>query len=247
MANKDNIFFHSAEVYIKPLTGDITPRRIAVIQDVSIETKRDSKELFGENKYAEDAASGNESISGKYKSGELDPDWMMTAAMEGVKSSGILVLEKAEVHAVDSGTVTVTHAADFAEDYGVIDPATSQVYKKVASTATPAAGEYKCSDAGVYTFHTSAEDKSLAFTYMREEATGTTYTVNNTLAGDSVFCSLLLYKTSRTKKVFGLRLANAMFESTSFGFKLNEYAMPEGSFKGFAASNGKVFEMFRGA
>lgn len=248
MANKDNLFFHSAEVYVTPLTGDITPRRIAVIQDVSIEIKRDMKELFGENKYAEDAASGNESISGKYKSGELDPDWMMTAAMEGVKTSGILVLEKAEVHTVATATVTVTEAADFAGDYGVINPATGKAFKKVAATATPSAGEYKVNEStGVYTFNALDNGKSLAFTYMREEATGETYTVNNSLAGDSVFASLLLYKTSRTKKVFGLRLANAAFESTSFGFKLNEYAMPEGSFKGFAGANGKVFEMFRGA
>lgn len=247
MANKDNLYFHSAEVYIKPSVGVPTPRRIGIIQDVSIEIKRDLKELFGENKYAEDVASGNETISGKYKSGELDPSWMMESFMSASRTTGILVLVKAEESVVTAASVTVAGGADFSEDYGVVELSTNKVWRRVASA--PSAGEYSVNETtGQYTFNATDNTKRLAFTYLKKQTTsGETYTVNNTLAGDSVFVSLLLYKSSRTQKSFGLRLANASFESASFGFKLNEYAMPEGAFKGFAGSNGKVFEIFRGA
>lgn len=245
MASKDNLYFHSAEVYIKRTAANPTPRRIAIIQDVSIEIKRDIKELFGENKYAEDAASGNESISGKYKSGELDPGWMMEEFMTSARTTGSIILVKRELGTVASGTVTVDGAANFREDYGVVDPLTDRPLRRVASA--PAVGEYSVNEAtGVYTFNNAANDDDFLFTYLTDSTSGETYTVNNTLAGDSVFCSLLLYKTSRTGKPFGLRLANATFESASFGFKLNEHAMPEGSFKGFSGDDGKVFEMFRG-
>lgn len=245
MASKDNLYFHSAEVYIKRTAANPTPRRIAIIQDVSIEIKRDIKELFGENKYAEDAASGNESISGKYKSGELDPGWMMEEFMTSARTTGSIILVKREVGTVASGTVTVDGAANFREDYGVVDPLTDRPLRRVSGS--PAEGEYSVNETtGVYTFNAAANGDDFLFTYLTDSTAGETYTVNNTLAGDSVFCSLLLYKTSRTGKPFGLRLANATFESASFGFKLNEHAMPEGSFKGFAGDDGKVFEMFRG-
>lgn len=140
MASKDNLYFHSAEVYIKRTAANPTPRRIAIIQDVSIEIKRDIKELFGENKYAEDAASGNESISGKYKSGELDPGWMMEEFMTSARTTGSIILVKREVGTVASGTVTVDGAANFREDYGVVDPLTDRPLRRVASA--PAVGEY---------------------------------------------------------------------------------------------------------
>lgn len=246
MANKDNLYFHSAEVYIKSTQANPTPRRIAIIQDVSIEMKRENKELFGENKYAEDVASGNESISGKYKSGELDPAWLMENFVSATRTTGTKVLVRAEVGTITAGSVTVAGAADFDEDYGVVSPSTGKPYRRVA--ATPAVGEYTVNEAtGVYNFNTTENGTAPLFTYMKEVTTGETYTVNNSLAGDSVYCSLLLYKTSRTSKTFGLRLANATFESASFGFKLNEHTMPEGSFKGFANAAGKVFEVFRGA
>ncbi len=246
MASKDNLYFHSAEVYIKAIGSNPTPRRIAVIQDVSIELKRENKELFGENKYAEDVASGNESISGKYKSGELDPAWMMENFVSATRTTGTKILVRAEVGTITAGAVTVSGAADFDEDYGVVNASTGKPYRRVA--ATPAVGEYTVNEAtGVYSFNTTENGSAPLFTYLKELTTGETYTVNNTLAGDSVYCSLLLYKTSRTSKTFGFRLANATFESASFGFKLNEHTMPEGAFKGFANSAGKVFELFRGA
>lgn len=246
MANKDNIYFHSAEVYLRPSGTNPTPRRIAIIQDVSIEVKREMKELFGENKYAEDAASGNESISGKYKSGELDPAWMMENFMSATRTTGYQELVRAEVGTITTGAVTVAGAADFLEDWGVVNPSTGRAYRRVA--ATPAVGEYTVNEStGVYTFNTTENGVAPLFTYLKEvTGSGETYSVNNTLAGDAVFCSLLLYKKSRTGKAFGLRLANAAFESASFGFKLNEHAMPEGSFKGFADATGQVFKLFRG-
>lgn len=245
MASKENLYFHSAEVYLKRSAANPTPRRIAIIQDVSIEIKRDIKELFGENKYAEDAASGNESITGKYKSGELDPSWMMEEFMSSTRTSGSIILVKSEAKTVAAGTVTVNGAADFREDYGVVDPLTNRPLRRVGSA--PAEGQYAVNEGtGVYTFNTANNGDSFLFTYLTDSDEGETYTVSNSVAGDSLFCSLLLYKTSRTGKPFGLRLANATFESASFGFKLNEHAMPEGSFKGFAGDNGIVFEMFRG-
>lgn len=245
MANPNNIFFHSAEVYIKPRVANPTPRRIAVLQEVSVEFKRDNKELFGENKYAEDVASGNESISGKYKTGELDPTWITECFLDASRTTGMLLMARAELQAVATGTTTVTHAADFSEDYGIVNLATNQVYRRVASA--PAAGQYAVNEAtGVYTFNVSENGTTLAHTYMYESTDGETYTANNTPAGDSVYCSLLLYKNSRAQTPFGLRLANATFESASFGFKLNDYTMPEGSFKGFSDATGKVFQMFKG-
>lgn len=245
MANPKNLYFHSAEVYLKPTRTNPTPRRVGVIQEISIEIKRDLKELFGERKYAEDVASGNESISGKYKAGEFDPAWLTDVFLQADRSTGVLLLAQAEQVTIATGTATVANAANYREDYGVVG-ADGTVYTRVA--ATPAVGQYAVNETtGVYTFNTTENGNKPLITYLYNSASGgETLTVNNTLAGDTVFCSLLLRKTSRAGSYFGLRLANATFESMSFGFKLNEYTMPEGAFKGFAGANGKVFEVFRG-
>ena len=246
MALGDNLYFHTAEVYVKPTGANPNTIRVGVIQEISIEIKRDLKELFGEGKYAVDVASGNESISGKYKSGEFDPNWLAENFLAATKSTGTLELVRGEVGTVATATVTVSGAADFSEDYGVIDRLTEKPLKRVASA--PAVGQYTVNEGtGVYTFNATDNGKAVQISYLKETTTGETYTVNNSLAGDSVYCSLFLYKTSRTGKKFGLRLANATFESASFGFKLNEHTMPEGSFKGFAGANGKVFEIMKGA
>lgn len=244
-ANANNIYFHTAEVYLKPSKTNPTPRKVAVIQDVSIEIKRDLKELYGEERYAVDVASGNESIGGKYKSGEFDPSWLSENFLGANRTTGTLELVRREPGTVTTGAVTVAGAADFSEDYGVVD-ADGEPLTRVA--ATPAVGQYAVDEGtGIYTFNSGANGSTLYFNYLKEVEDGETYTVNNSLAGDSVYCSLFLFKTSRTGKQFGLRLANATFESASFGFKLNEHTMPEGSFKGFANSAGKVFEIMRGA
>lgn len=244
MANPDNIYFHTAEVYLKANSANPTPRRVAVIQDISIEIKRDLKELHGEERYAVDVASGNESISGKYKSGEFDPSWLSENFLGANRTTGTLEMVRREPGTVATATVTVAGDDDFNEDYGVVD-ADGNPLTRVA--ATPAVGQYSVNEAtGVYTFNASDNAKTFYFTYLKEVETGETYTVNNSLAGDSVYCSLFLYKTSRSGKQFGLRLANATFESASFGFKLNEHTMPEGAFKGFANAEGKVFEILRG-
>lgn len=246
MAQSKNLFFHSAEVYLKSTAANPTPRKVGVIQEVSIEVKSEIKELYGERQYAEDSATGNSSISGKYKSGEFDPAWVNDVLLNGVRTTGMLQLVRGEEQTIATAATTVTGAADFSEDYGVVYAATGQEFKRVA--ATPAIGEYAVNETtGVYAFNAGENGVKVLHTYLKETVGGETYTVNNPLAGDTVQCSLLLYKTSRAQTQFGLRLARAAFESLSFGFKLNEYAMPEGSFKGFAdPATGKVFEIFRG-
>lgn len=242
----DNLYFHTAEVYVKPTSANANTIRVGVIQEVSIEIKRDLKELFGEGKYAVDVASGNESISGKYKSGEFDPNWLAENFLAATRSTGTLELVRGELGTVAAGEITVAGAADYSEDYGVIDQVTDKPLKRVASA--PAVGQYSVDEAtGEYTFNATDNGKKVLISYLKETATGETYTVSNSLAGDSVYCSLFLYKTSRSGKKFGLRLANATFESASFGFKLNEHTMPEGAFKGFAGANGKVFEIMKEA
>ena len=248
MAKTENLYFHSAEIYTKPEVAFPTPRRIGVIQEVSLEVKGDLKELFGEENFAEDASGGNVSVSGKYKSGELDPAWADDNILGGTQSAGILKIEKMELQTVDSGAVTVDFADEFDSDYGVVDPLSGAVYTRVATAAALAPGQYKVDEGtGIYSFHTSVNGKELGFTYLRGEDGGVTHTVVSKLAGSVTACSMFLNKTSRAGTSFGLLADRAIFESWSFGFKLNEYTMPEGAFKVVRGQGGRVFRIFRGA
>lgn len=82
-----------------------------------------------------------------------------------------LYLTVEEAHTVPATpgpyTVTVTNAADFTEDLGVIKDAGSVALVKV--TGAPAAGQYSVNTVtGVYTFNSAEQDQAITITYRYE-------------------------------------------------------------------------------
>jgi len=246
MAGRGQISFHSGALFVRSTAANPTPIRVATLQETSFDFKASNKELFGENQFAEAIGRGNTKISGKAKTGRFNGTLMNETFFKQPSSS---ILAQAKLMALDEvGTVatlivTVTNAANFLEDLGVQSKTTGQPYTRVASA--PVEGEYSVNEAtGVYTFDSDENGNNVLISYLyKSTATGAkTLQINNQAAGEApTFRAIFSQKFQG--QVLTLTLNALVAESLGFGFKNEDFAMPDFAFAAQADSLGVVGEL----
>ncbi len=246
MAGRGQISFHSGVLFAKGTGANPGSIRVATLQETSFDFKASNKELFGENQFAEAIGRGNVKISGKAKTGRFNGALMNQVFFQQPSSS---LLAQAKLLALDeagtvaTATVTVANAANFLEDLGVQNPATGETYTRVA--ATPAAKQYTVNEAtGVYTFNASENATALGFSYLyKTTATGAkTLSINNQPAGEApTFRAIFSQKFQG--KTLTLTLNALVAESLAFGFKAEDFSMPDFAFAAQADALGVVGEL----
>lgn len=247
MAGRGQITFHSGTLFVKDTSSAIpTPYQCGSMQEVSFDFKASNKELFDENQFAAAVGRGNVKISGKAKNARfngqlLNQIFFKQPSSSFVSQAKLLALD--ESGTVATGAITVANAANFLEDLGVSNPTTNVQYTRVASA--PAAAQYSVNEStGVYTFNTSENTTVLKLSYLyKTTASGSqTLQINNQVAGEApVFRAVFSQKFQSQTLTFTL---NALVpESLGFGFKNEEFAMPDWGFGAQADSNGLVGEL----
>lgn len=246
MAGRGQISFHSGVLFAKSTAANAASIRVATLQETSFDFKASNKELFGENQFAEAIGRGNVKISGKAKTGRFNGALMNQVFFQQPSTS---LLAQAKLLALDeagtvaSATVTVANGANFLEDLGVQNAATGESYTRVASA--PAAKQYSVNEAtGVYTFHTTENTNVLSFSYLyKTTAAGAkTLSINNQTAGEApTFRAIFSQKFQG--KTLTLTLNALVAESLAFGFKAEDFSMPDFSFAAQADSLGVVGEL----
>jgi len=241
MAGRGQISFHSGSLFAKDPSTNGTIQ-VATLQEVSFDFKSTNKELFGENQFAEAIGRGNSKISGKAKTGRFNGALLNTVFFAQPASSIATqanLLGLAEAHVVASATVTATNGANFVEDLG-ISLADGTPLKRVVTVA--GADQYSVNETtGVYTVDASLNGSTLKMSYLyKTTATGAgTLTINNQPAGEAptfraIFCQKFQSKT------LTLILNALVAESLGFGFKMEDFAMPDMAFAAQADTNGVV-------
>ena len=145
-----------------------------------------------------------------------------------------------EAHTCAS-TVTVSNAANFTQDQGVVYAATGIPLTRVSTPA--AAGQYSVVQAtGVYSFYTADVGAPMLFSYNYASASvGQDYVIQQTLIGQPLIWSLNVSGIDPTNGNFvTYQFYNCVTSKLSWGSKLEDFWTPEIDFSCFANAAGSV-------
>lgn len=246
MAGRGQISFHSGALFAKGTGANPYSIRVATLQETSFDFKSSNKELTGENQFAEAIGRGSTKISGKAKSGRFNGRLMNEVFFKQPSTS---ILAQAKLIALDEAAVvatasaTVANAANFLEDLGVQNATTGEPYTRVG--AAPAVKQYTVNEAtGIYTFNATENGNNLLFSYLyKSSASGaSTLQILNQAAGEApTFRAIFSQKFQG--QTLTLTLNALVAESLGFGFKNEDFAMPDFAFSAQADTLGVVGEL----
>jgi hypothetical protein len=219
-----------------------TPINVGFAQELSLDFAGESKELFGQNQFAEVIARGTIKASGKMKAAEISGiAWnSVFFGMSGFAAGGF-AWNPAEQHTISAGgLITVTNSALFDQDLGVLYDATAQPFQK--GSVAPSAGHYSVG-AGVYAFNTAEAGTTVDITYTSSTTVGQSLTVTSQPIGTTPNFQLDYWTNLNQpgSTPFAVRIFACVASKLSIAGKLTDFIMPEFDFGIYALPNKNVF------
>lgn len=207
-----------------------TPMRAYVPQDQSVDFKRNTKDLYGENQLPVAVAAGDMSVTGKVTSGAQNARMFADLMFAVASSSGQTIEQEKEAASIPASTpytVTVANSAHWTVDLGVALASDGTVFTRVASS--PAAGQYTVA-AGVYTFAAADANKNVVISYLyTNAATGESLTITNSAQGPTgAFTSVMVFPYGNEQDV--LTLNNCISTDAGISTKQGDFAKPNFGF-----------------
>lgn len=221
-----------------------TPINVGFAQSFNLEFSGNLKELFGQNQYPIDVARGTVKITGKINAAVLSGIAWNNCFFGASFSTGSLTWANPELGTIPATPyqVTVSQAANFDKDLGVINPLTGLPYKRVASA--PTTGQYSVNEAtGIYTFAAADTTLNVNISYSYKTTGGQTLPITQTLLGSSPIFQLDYY-TSRNNKPFLARFNQCQASKLAMATKLEDFVMPELDIGMFANAAGNVGNLY---
>lgn len=205
-----------------------TPTRFFVPQDISVDIKRKTASLFGENIFAEDVGVGETTVSGKVTMGGTNAR-LLADLIFGVTGSTGQVNEVDENGTLVSHAYTVVNSADTpVTDLGVVNTTNGQRYVRVASA--PVAGTSYTFAAGTYTFNASETGTTFKFSYLYTLTSGETLAIANQPMGRvGGFTAVEVFPWADTSNVMQqdiLVLNNCIASDHSWSTKIGDFGKP---------------------
>lgn len=213
-----------------------TPVRTFVQQDMSIDFKQATKELYGEKKFAVAVAAGELSVTGKVSMGAPNPRMLGEYLFGASQSTGQILeadKEPGMVPATTTYIVTTANSADWTTDLGVMKT-NGTVMTRVASG--PAAGQYSVA-AGVYTFAAADANAAVLISYLwTSSASGATLALANALQGPAgAFTAVMAFLFGTQQDV--LTLNNAIATDSGLSTKQGDFDKPTFGFMASTDTN----------
>jgi hypothetical protein len=202
-----------------------TPARAYVPQDMSVDFKQATKELFGENKFAVAIGAGEMSVTGKVTMGADQPRLLNDLLVQGSAVAGQILEANKEAITVStsSGTIQVANAAAFRLDLGVLK-SDGTVFTRMSAVA--ATGQYSVATTGVYTLSTGDESANLLVSYLyNNTSAGETVTMTNQPQGPAgAFTAVMAFLWGSGQNI--LTLNNAIATDHGVATKIGDFAKP---------------------
>jgi hypothetical protein len=222
------------------LATNPTPVIFGTVQEVSMEIGATIKELHGNLQFPDDTAIADKKITGKVSFARIDINIFNQLFFADSYTSGVTAMQINEAHTIPTTPYQVTIAppgsGTFGLDLGVRFAATGKPLTKVASG--PTTGQYSVNiSTGVYTFAAQ-----ISYTYT--STAGNTLTVNNQLQGYGPQFEMWLDQPYAGTGN-GMHLYACKAGKLSMPLKRDDYQIVEMDYEAFAASSGKVFDMFQ--
>jgi hypothetical protein len=221
-----------------------TPVKFGVLQDVSVDFSADTKELYGSNQFPVAVGRGKGKISCKAKFAQIQGGVFADLFFGVSTATGQTAFVDSETGTVPTTPfqITVSNAASFADDMGVVFSSTGLPLKKVSSA--PAAGQYSVSAAGVYTFNTGDSTKAVLISYTYTvAASGQKMTITNQALGIQPVFSVYLktaYTGASGTTYSYLKLNSCVSSKLSLPTKQDDFSIMELDFAAFADSSGTI-------
>lgn len=241
MAKK--IVFGSGSMFGVNVAAGSTPAKFAALQGVSVDLGFNVKELYGQNNFPITVARGTGKITCKASNATFQARAFNELFFNNTLQAGNRVItaldEAGSVPAASAFTVTVTNAATYKSDLGVVDKATGSLMQKVASA--PTAGQYSVNEtSGVYTFAAADASKAVLISYQYNVVAGgsTIIIAQNLLGAAPKFKTVLSCRYDGQQ--IDLQLNACVATKLSFATKQEDFAMPDFEFSAFADDSGEV-------
>jgi hypothetical protein len=242
--------FGSGFLYGIPSGANPTPQLFGTLQEVMLDVSYSTKKLHGQLQFPVAIGRGMASMTGKAKAASISSR-AFNALFNGLASvAGGLLVTNAEPFAPAAGTYTVTNATGFADDLGVTYAASGISLVRVA--AAPSVGQYSVNTTtGVYTFNVGDNTVAMFVSYSRTTATGTvaqsTIVTNQPMGASPVFSMVFNVPYSAGNGGLGTSLTFRLYQvqsmKLSFGFKNEDFTVPEFDFEAFANNAGQVYQL----
>lgn len=221
-----------------------TPVKFGSCQEMSVEMGFSAKALHGEKLFPEDIGVSTGKLSGKMKQASISAVAWNQIAPGAAVSTGqpvVAINESGTIPSESTYTITVANAANFLEDLGVFNVTNGTRMTRVASN--PATGEYAVDEeTGIYTFAAADAGDSVQITYRHALATGKKLLITNPMAGDVPYFSVSGQRIHRGK-TFNVKLFCVVATKLGFGFKSDDWVIPECDWEGCADENDNVMEI----
>lgn len=209
-----------------------TPVNFGLVQEVSIETTFNIKELYGQYQFPVAIARGTAKVQGKAKVAQISGLAFNNLFFAQSASAAQVSLAYNETGSIPANpgpyTITVANAANFVADFGVLNALTGVPYTKVA--AAPTTGQYSVNETtGVYTFAAADETLGVLISYTYNISSGLKFTLANQLLGTTP------YFQAQFREVFDGKTINVTFNKCissklAFATKLEDFTMPDFEF-----------------
>jgi hypothetical protein len=221
-----------------------TPRRFGILQDVSVDFSGSTKELYGKNRVAAFVMDTELKVSGKAKGAQFKSDLfnMFFGAPAPTSGNTRRVSLDEAITPTGSGVATVAQAATFVEDLGVYDTITGLWNINISATGTPAAGQYKVSTGGVYTFFsTDTNPKQITYSYTVASGGGSVYfNIPNIAMGSGPRFAVVISNAQIDGKMVTIRLNKCLSNKLSISWKFNDWNIPEFDFAAMDDGTGYI-------
>lgn len=227
------------------LVANPTPVILGTMQDVSLDLSVEIKTLYGSKRYPIAVGQGKGKVEIKAKYAEIDGGILGSLFFGKASTAGIkaAVFDFAASIPATPFAVTIAPpgAGTFVTDLGVIRSDTGAQLTRVDSSATPAAGEYKVSAAGVYTFAAADTLKPVAisYEYSATSATGKVWTMTNETMGYTPSFTLLLQNGYDGKNLV-CKLNRCVSGKLALPFKSDDFAVYDFEADAFADAAGSL-------
>lgn len=254
-------FVGLGHMYVNPIAGNQAPNPTAMgilgLQSASVDIDQKFAELKGSNKGPDDVATTDMTVKGKIEMARMDTDLFNQVyfAETTTTNAPIIVPDEAATIPATPGpyTVTVTGSATWTKDLGV-RYTNGQPLIHVASVTAP--GEYSVA-AGVYTFNSGDQAKTINISYEKSSTAGTLLTVHNQKIGYGPIVEVFMWEDYSSvlnqSTNNGIHLFACRFGKLSHAMKRDNYVMSSFELEAFPNPNANVgagnpwFEYFDGA
>lgn len=218
------------------------PRKVDVLQEISIDFDMTVKRLFGQNVFPAAIGVGEGKVTGKIKNARFNSGLLGDSVfgLSGAVAGGqTLIQDPPEAHTLSGTTqgITPPNSGAWGGDLGVFYADSGAFLTPVAST--PTTGQYAVSTSGVYTFSAADGGANLQFGYYYTVTTGQTLTVVQFVQGE-VGIQGLRYQGRYGGRRIGVYLPNIVTSKFNIPTKQQDFVLDEIDFEGFAGPSGTV-------